>query len=116
MSTKATCAGGPDVEQFAAHAVGERAADERARPVLALVATQPRSIDEIVDGLRAMGPAENGVPPAREALRRLRDARLVWVRRRGGASLFAATARGRRELALQRLVLARTARAADRLP
>lgn len=71
-----------------------------------------RCAHEVADELRALGLADGVFAVAEEVLGRLVSARLVRARTGGhGGALFMITARGRRELALQRLVVSRLARA-----
>ena len=76
--------------------------------VLSLLRGHPRRTHEVAHELRALGLTDGAVGTAKETLTRLQVARLVWARPSGQRDpLFITTARGRRELALQRLVLTR---------
>lgn len=78
--------------------------------VLSLLGRRPRQTHEIADELRALGVTDGAFAVAKETLTRLQVARLVRARRYGQRDpVFMTTARGRHELALQRLVLVRTA-------
>lgn len=81
--------------------------------VLSLLVARPRAAHEVAAELAERGLSCGGQAVTRETLRRLQDARLVRRRVCGrGEPLFAATARGRRELVLGRLLVRRLGRAA----
>lgn len=81
--------------------------------VLSLLEGRSRRTHEVADELRALGFADGAFAVAKETLTRLQGAQLVRARRGGHRDpVFMTTARGRRELGLQRLVLTRAARAA----
>jgi DNA-binding PadR family transcriptional regulator len=79
--------------------------------VLSLLAARPLAIHEVASELGRRALARPGdYPAARAAIERLRAAGLA--RAAGPRPVYRLTARGRRELALQRLVWARLAAAA----
>jgi DNA-binding PadR family transcriptional regulator len=78
--------------------------------VLLLLAVRPRRAHEVATELRVLGVTDGAYGAVHSTLLRLQAARLVRAREGGrSGTLFMATARGRRELALQRLIVARTA-------
>ena len=78
--------------------------------VLSMLAARPRVPHEVAAELGTRGLTHGGYPAVHETLGRLEAAGLVRGRTRArGQRTFSATSRGRRELALQRLVLLRVA-------